>query len=145
MRKRKQKRGFTLIEILLVIGIIAMLAAFVVPSFMGTRNKAEIDATRALIGDSGRLGTSIQTFRMHVGRWPEELKELVEAPSDETEAKKWGGPYINELKSLKDPWGSDLQYKSPGTVREDSYDLWSLGPDRQDGSTDDIKNWESDE
>lgn len=140
-RKRTARKGFTLIEILLVIGIIAMLAAFVVPQFMNVQSDAERKATMTLVGPKGELATQIELFRVAMGRFPEELSELVEPPDDSEEAEKWAGPYIRDAESLKDSWGRDLEYKAPGDVNERSYDLWSVGPDGEDGSDDDITNW----
>jgi len=142
IRKNRNRRqgGFTLLEVLLVVGILALLAAFVVPSLMGTRTRAEIDITK---GKIGAISSSIEIYRMHMGKYPEELTNLIQKPEDETEAGKWGGPYIEDASKLKDPWDHEIQYKFPGEVREGSYDLWSYGPDGEDGSADDIKNWTS--
>jgi len=72
------------------------------------------------------------------------LTALTEKPDDEEIAKKWRGPYISDPKSLKDAWGRDLQYKFPGEVRQDGYDLWSMGPDGEDGTEDDVTPWTKD-
>ena len=69
------------------------------------------------------------------------LKELSEKP-DNDDQKKWNGPYIEDPTKLKDPWGEDYQYRFPSQSQgEGKYDLWSKGPDRQDGTDDDITNW----
>lgn len=138
---RRRRPGFTLLEVLLVVGIIALLAAFVVPSFMGTQRGAEIQIARTMVDDGGHLATQLNLYRMHMGSYPEELKELVEKPADEDEADKWHGPYINDLDKLKDPWRNELRYKYPGDVNDTGYDLYSVGPDGEEGTEDDVANY----
>lgn len=143
-RRRMTRRAFSLLEVLLVVVIIGILAAFVVPNLIGTGDKARVDATRSMVGKSGNLALAIDLFRTNVGEYPETLKELYEPPSDDEKKKKWGStPYIKDLASLKDAWGRELQYKRPGEHNQDSYDLWSWGQDGQDGTEDDIGNWET--
>lgn len=139
--RNRRKGGFTLLEVLLVVVIIGLLAAFVVPSLMGTREKAERDVTANMIAPGGNLATQLDLFHTHVGRYPTELKELSEKPQDEADAAKWAGPYIKDPNSIKDAWGREIQYKSPGEYNKETYDLWSMGKDGQDGSEDDIANW----
>lgn len=147
--KRKQRRtairrrAFTLLEVLMVVVIIGILAALVVPNFFGAQEGAKIDLTKALI-DSGVNGT-LDMYRMHMGRYPttdEGLAALVEQPDDEELAEKWRGPYIKDGSKLKDAWGNDLVYESPGQYNENTYDLSSTGPNGQEGDDDDITNWE---
>jgi general secretion pathway protein G len=137
-------RAFTLLELLMVIVIIGLLAVFVAPSFFGAGEKAKVDLTRAKI-DSG-LGGTLNTYRAHVGHFPTEeeggLKALMQKPDNEDVAKKWGGPYIEKLIDLQDAWQRDLVYRSPGQYNEKGYDLSSPGPDMQEGTEDDITNWE---
>lgn len=139
----RRRAGFTLLEVLLVVGIIALLAAFVVPQFIGTEEKAKIKATQGIVGSGGTLATQLEIFRTHMGRYPEELKELSEKPDDEAEAEKWAGPYITDPNSLKDAWGRELKYKGPeeAEFNKGKYDLYSLGKDGEDGTDDDIGNW----
>ncbi len=141
--QRRRRRAFTLLEVLLVVGIIALLAAFVVPQFIGTEKKARIKAARGMVDWGGTIATQLELYRQDMGAYPEELRELFEAPDEEEEAEKWAGPYINSLNSLKDPWGQELQYKAgeDAEFNENRYDLWSTGPDKEDGSDDDIGNW----
>ncbi len=140
---RHGRRGFTLLEILIVIGIIALLAALVVPSYMGTQRDAEIKTTVGSVGWGGALAGQLEIYRTHVGEYPKELKFLTEAPPDEEQAKKWRGPYITDPGSLKDAWGHDLKYAAGEDAQnnKERYDLSSLGPDGQEGTDDDITNW----
>src|SRR5438552_11621453 len=92
-RRRTRRGGFTLLEILIVVGIIALLAAFVVPSFMKTREGAEKSLAKSTIESNGPISTALKTFNLHMGSYPKELKELTERP-DNDDQKKWNGPYI---------------------------------------------------
>ena len=141
VRRNQRRSGFTLLEILVVVGIIALLAAFVVPNFINAGDRAKISLCQSQVKDSGPISSAIDTFHLEVGRYPKELSELTQKPDDEEEAKKWSGQYIKDAASLKDPWDHEFKYAAPGKVREGSYDLWSMGPDGQDGSDDDITNY----
>ena len=136
--------AFTLLEVLMVVVIIGILAALVVPNFFGASEGAKIDLTKALI-ESGVNGT-LDLYRLHMGHYPRSdeggLAALVEAPDDDELAEKWRGPYVKDGAKLKDTWGNDLIYESPGEINEDSYDLSSAGPNEQEGDEDDITNWE---
>jgi general secretion pathway protein G len=137
------RRAFTLLEVLMVVVIIGILAALVVPNFFGAQEGAKEDLTRALV-DSGVNGT-LDMYRMHMGRYPttdEGLAALIEEPDDEELAEKWRGPYLKEGAKLQDAWGHDLIYESPGQYNENTYDLSSPGKDGQEGTEDDITNWE---
>lgn len=144
--KRTHRKGFTLIEVLLVVMILAMLAAFVVPNLMGASDKAKKGLASAAVGSNGALSGVLDQFRLEVGRYPttdEGLSALVTKPTglDEVAATKWGGPYIKDPAGLNDPWGHLYGYKCPGDVNQQGYDLWSNGPDGQPGTEDDICNW----
>lgn len=141
-RMRSRRKGFTLLEILIVVGIIALLAAFVVPNFIGAQKDTEQKMAKAAVDGNGPIATAVELFRVQIGRFPKELKELSEKPDNEEEAAKWKEPYIKDPSTLKDPWGEEYQYRFPGQFHgEENYDLWSKGPDKQDGTDDDITNW----
>jgi general secretion pathway protein G len=138
------RKGFTLIEVLLVVGILALLAAFVVPSLMRSGDQAKEDLARAAVGRTGPIANAIQKFRFDTGQYPEELADLTsrEVPEYlEIDEDKWKGPYIEDVNSLKDPWENEYQYVTPGEINEDSYDLWSNGKDGEEGTEDDLTNW----
>ncbi len=142
--RNRRRSGFTLLEILVVVAIIALLAAFVVPSLIGVQSKQEIKLTQTAVSSAGPISMAVDTFRLDVGRYPKELAELSNKPDDEEEGKKWNGPYIKDPTKLKDAWSREIKYECPGKVNETSYDLWSTGPNGQEGDDDDIANYTKD-
>lgn len=143
-RRIARRRAFTLLEVLMVVVIIGILAAIVVPNLFGTLKGAREDTTRSTI-KSGFNG-ALDLYRMHMGHYPREdeggLAALLEKPDDEEAAAKWRGPYVKEGTKLKDAWGNDFIYQAPGQYNEETYDLSSPGADQQEGTDDDITNWE---
>ncbi len=137
----KKKHAFTLVEIMVVVVIIGILAAAIIPQFIGTTQDAKISAAKA---QAAELEAAIERFYVHMDHYPtpeEGLKALVEAPADD-EGKKWRGPYVKQLRN--DPWGNPYQYLVPGTHHPTSFDLWSRGADGADGGEGenaDIGNW----
>ena len=130
-------RAFTLIELLLVLVILAALAAVVVPKFTKRSEQAKIVAAQT---DIATIELGMDTFEVECGRYPtteEGIKALVEQPSN---ADGWLGAYIKRGVP-KDPWGNAYVYQSPGRHNTGGYDLYSFGPDGQDGGEDDIDNW----
>jgi general secretion pathway protein G len=139
-RRRQRHRGFTLIEVLLVLAILVVLASMVVTMFGGTQERALEDAAK---GQVGIFKSAINLYRFHTKNYPESLQGLIAAPSDAKLAERWAGPYVDSTKVPLDPWDREYKFAAPGKHNTDSFDVWSTGPDGQDGSDDDIGNWES--
>lgn len=133
----RARRGFTLVEMLLVLVILATLAAIVVPKFAGRSEQAKVTAAQTQISN---ISTALDAFEVDNGYYPsgnDGLVSLLEAPTDAT---NWRGPYLRQNIPL-DPWGNAYIYEYPGRNNENGYDLMSMGPDGRVGGDDDIVNW----
>ena len=130
------QRGFTLVELLLVLVILALIAGLVLPGIIG---KAESAKAKAASSQISRISMSVESFYLDTGRTPTSLDELVNEPSG---VSGWNGPYIkNSL--LKDPWGRPYKYRTPG--EHGDFDIQSFGADGQQGgdkNNADITSWE---
>ena len=135
---KMNKKGFTLIELMLVVIIIGALTAMVMPRLAGRTEQAKVSAGKADI--SANIATALKLYELDNGTFPSTsdggLQALLVKPAS---SSSWNGPYL-EKKPI-DPWGREYQYKSPGAHRAD-YDLSSLGRDGVENE-DDIKNWET--
>lgn len=138
--KRELQRAFTLIEIMVVVVILGILAATIIPQFIGTTQDAKISAAKAQVAE---MDSALERFYVHMDRYPtaeEGLQALVTAPAGSEQ--KWRGPYVKQLRN--DPWGNPYQYIVPGTHHTTSFDIWSRGADGADGgdgANADIGNW----
>ncbi len=150
--RRKRGRGrsaFTLIEVLLVAGILALLAAIIVPNLFGQAEKARIDIAKAALLRNGSIGKALEAYKWDLGKYPETdegLAALFQPKDRKKEEPRYNGPYMDGVfEQLKDPWQNPYEYRCPGEINEDGYDLWSRGPDLKDDGgkegSDDIKNW----
>jgi general secretion pathway protein G len=135
-KQNSNQRGFTLVELLLVLVILALIAGLVLPGIIG---KAESAKAKASSSQISRISMSVESFYLDTGNTPSSLEELVNQPSGVT---GWNGPYIkNSL--LNDPWGQPYKYKVPG--EHGDFDIVSFGADRQqggEGNNADINSWE---
>lgn len=130
----EKKKGFTLIELMLVVIIIGVLSAMVMPRLAGRSEQARVQAAKADIASN--IALALDLYEMDIGSYPNSLDDLRTQPG---EGDNWRGPYVK--KTPLDPWGRPYVYKYPGEHNQSSYDLSSLGKDGQQ-SEDDIKNWE---
>lgn len=134
-------RGFTLIEIMVVVVIMGILAALVVPRLMGRTDEARVLAARQ---DIATIMQALKLYRLDNSRYPtteQGLQALVAKPSNDPVPQNWkAGGYMERLN--KDPWGNPYQYLSPGTHGE--VDVFSYGADGQPGGTGndaDVGSW----
>lgn len=135
--RKSARAGFTLIEVLLVLIILVIIGSLAVQVFIGTQDKASINAAKSNLS---LVRGAIDRYRLDMNKYPTKLADLWEKPSDSAAAEKWGSQYMEPLKA--DPWGNEYQYTAQGKKNAGKYDLWSNGPDGQNGSEDDIGNWE---
>lgn len=142
-RNRKNRRparaGFTLMEVLLVLVILVVLASMAVGIFGGTQERANKDAAKAQVG---LFGGAVDLFKFHTKNYPSSLDDLINKPGDTTVANRWEGPYLNVSKVPLDPWDHDYKIEAPGKHNTQAFDIYSVGPDGQAGTDDDIGNWE---
>lgn len=125
------KSGFTLIELMVVVIIIAALAGMVLPRVLPASDAAKSKIAR---GDIANITTSIQLYKLHEGDYPKSLADLLKQSS----SREWKGSYLE--KPAKDPWGRMYHYKRPGS-HNSAFDLWSDGSDELAGD-DNINSWE---
>jgi general secretion pathway protein G len=134
----RRDRGFTLVELLLVLAILAVLAGIIYPKLANRMVGARITATATQIK---AFSTALEIFEVDNGNYPKGpngLLDLVQRPHD---AANWHGPYLEAIP--KDPWGNAYTYAFPGKFHPAGYDIISAGPDAQLGTPDDIMNLQS--
>ena len=159
----RRRRGFTLVELLIVMAILVLLASLVGPRLLGSKKKADIQATQTQIG---LFQACLERYALDMNKFPsteEGLQALVTAPTgdemgsmsmDTTDmegaasstgggtASKWDGPYLQKMDIPADPWGNPYQYEYPPTHGAgDQPDIWSYGPDGTADTEDDIVSW----
>jgi len=141
IQEQKTQKGFTLIEIMVVIVIIGVLATLIIPRLMSRPDEARVIAARQ---DVATIVSALKLYRLDIGRYPtseQGLKALIAKPSEEPIPTNWKmGGYLDRLPN--DPWGKPYQYLSPGLTGE--MDVFSFGADGKLGGVEldtDIGNW----
>jgi general secretion pathway protein G len=137
---RKGQRGFTLLELLVVLTILGLLGAIAVPQAMRYLGTSRSQTARVQVQ---AIMSSLDLFRLDVGRYPTEeegLRALVDRPAT---AGAWNGPYLTRRTGLMDPWGNPYLYRMPG--RNAPVEVLTLGSDRAEGGTgeaQDVGSWQ---
>lgn len=145
MKNGSRSRGFTLIEIMVVMVILGLLVALVAPNIMGRGDEARVTTTKAQLR---QISNALDLYRLDNSHYPsteQGLEALVEKPTGSPEPSNWNPDgYMNSVPT--DPWGNEYQYVQPGS--EGPYDLYSYGADGREGGEGvnaDISVWELDE
>ena len=131
--------GFTLLELLVVLGILTLIATVAAPQVLGYLGQARSQAAQVQIKN---IATALELFYLHNGGYPSEqvgLTALVKAP---TGVATWNGPYLKAADGLADPWGRPYRYRVPGRYGE--FDVFTLGRDNREGGNGedrDVKSW----
>ncbi len=137
--KRARERGFTLLELLVVLAIMGLLAAIVGPQVIKYLGSSRTQTAKVQVKN---VATALELFRLDAGRYPtpeEGLQALVTAPSSVT---AWNGPYLPQATALNDPWAHPYRFAAPGKHGE--IDVWTFGSDNAEGGTGearDVGNW----
>lgn len=134
-RRPRRRRGFTLMEVLLVLAILVILGSLVTVSFVRMQRTAYINAAKSQVE---MLSGAVDLYVLAIGSPPTQqqgLVALLQAPGELSDPAKWQGPYIDHQELPKDPWNHEYQYEAIGN---DQYRIFSCGPDGAPGTEDDI-------
>lgn len=137
MPTTQRPQGFTLIELIVVIALVAVLAAVIAPNLLGKATEANRKSAGIQLE---KIANAVELYRIETGRYPEELTDLVRRPDG---VDRWNGPYVRKLSQLQDPWGNDLVMRRPG--ENGPFDIVSYGADGRpggEGDDADINSWE---
>jgi len=131
-----KREGFTLIELMIVVIILASLAAMIVPRIMGRADDAKMNIAR---GEIGSITTALKLYKLDNGVYPTTQEGLGALMTQSSSAENWKGPYLE--KAPVDPWKRDYKYKYKGNNNTSGFDIWSLGPDESNDG-DNVNNWD---
>ena len=140
LSRSNSNRGYSLMEISIVLAIISLLLGFGVNRLMKSLRSGEVVAAKSHVT---AVSSSLLAYRNLAMAYPTQeqgLKALVQKPTTDPKPKQWDNQ-LAEMADLNDPWGNPLQYVRPAKKGQGDFDLYSWGPDGQDGTEDDIGNW----
>lgn len=141
--RKSLRRAFTLLEIMIALAILGLLVGLAVTNLDTIFGGAQAKTAQLFVSESIKL--PLTSYRIAMGDYPstaEGLQALISPPANR--ASQWNGPYLQESRVPLDPWGEPYVYRYPGTKNKNSYDVFSKGPDRTEGTADDIGNWSTD-
>ena len=139
LNPENRQSGFTLVEMLLVLLILATLAAIVIPKFTGRSEQAKVTSAQTQINI---FETALDAFEIDNTFYPKGSEGLTALVEETRDAKNWRGPYLKQ-DIPNDPWGNPYIYECPGRHNLKGYDVSSMGPDSRSGTEDDITNWQT--
>ena len=145
MHTQSRRRGFTILELLIVIGILLAIGSLVAVNVLGASEKADLKLARAQLQ---AFEGALEQVRVEMKRWPTEEEGLAvlwskEALASDEDQARYGGPYLKEPKP-KDAWGNVWVFRVPSTILEGAnFDIVTNGPDGQEGTEDDVSNQDS--
>ncbi|AHE98555.1 type II secretion system major pseudopilin GspG [Thioalkalivibrio paradoxus] len=128
--RRRGRRGFTLVELLVVLAILVLLAGLVGPQVLNQLGGAKSKTARIQIED---LVQAVEMFKLDVGRFPSNAEGLPALVVEPAGVQSWNGPYLRRRQVPQDPWGNDYLYRNPG--EHGDIDIYSLGADGQPGGS----------
>lgn len=141
VKSKQKQRGFTMIELMVVLVILVLLVSMIVPNIVGKSDSAKVSKAQI---DIATIEPYLDEFYLDMGRYPtseEGLKVLFKAPDSDED--KWKGPYTKKP-IPNDPWDNPYHYEQPGTHSGQPYDIWSYGRDNAEGGENfdaDIESW----
>lgn len=125
---RDDRAGFTLIEVLIVLGIVAMLATFAAPQVMRYMGQARVETARIQLS---AITTALELYALDNGSYPPQQTGLVALVTAPPGMQRWRGPYLKKADGLRDPWGRPYGYRIPG--RQSAFEIFTLGRDNATG------------
>jgi general secretion pathway protein G len=132
---RRSEKGFSLIELIVVLVILGLLAAIVAPKVAQKLGQSKTQIAKIQIAE---LEQTLEAFMFDLGRYPTSAEGLDALVHNPTSGDSWAGPYLKKALPM-DPWGKPYQYRCPG--QHGDFDIYSVGPDGADGNEDDVCSW----